>query len=87
MSQHPFLSGLGWGLPAPLIAHILSKYTTLPEFFSSKPLALYVIAALINLIAVRYFYRKEQEQAARGVILITFALAMLLIFTTKLSLA
>lgn len=86
MQQHPFLSGLGIGLLAPLCAHGLTRFTTLSVPFGSKQLGLYVIAALINLLIVRYFYRKGLEQTARGVIFTTFILAMLLIFTTKLSL-
>jgi len=86
MVQNPFFSGAGYGLLAPMIAHALTNYTSLPISTSTKPLALYVIAALINLILVRYFYRKGHEAAARGVILTTFALAMIFIFTTKLSL-
>jgi len=85
MQQNPFLLGLGIGLIAPLCAHVLTRFTALSVPFGSKQLGLYVIAALINLLVVRYFYRKGSEHAARGVILITFVLAMLLIFTTKLS--
>ncbi|PPL01890.1 hypothetical protein [Parapedobacter indicus] len=86
MQQNSLLLGLSIGLLAPLCAHILTTFTTLSVPFGSKQLGLYVIAALINLFVVRYFYRKGLEKAARGVILITFVLAMLLIFTTKLSL-
>jgi len=87
MPQNSFLSGLGIGLLAPLGAYLLTRFTTLSSLIESKPLALYVIAALINLVWVRYFYRKGLEQTARGLILITFALGMLLAFTTKLSFA
>ncbi|GGH01168.1 hypothetical protein GCM10007415_41540 [Parapedobacter pyrenivorans] len=52
-----------------------------------QPLSLYVIAALINLLFIRFFYRSMLEQPARGVILITFVASLLLIFTEKLSLA
>lgn len=84
MQGNPFLSGLVLGLLAPVAAHILTKFTSLPFFIGSKPLGLYVIAALINLLLVRYFYRNGREPMARGVILITFVLVLLLIFTTKL---
>jgi len=85
MLGNPFLSGAALGLLMPAVAHILTKYTSLPFLIGSKPLGLYVIAALINLLLVRYFYRNGREPMARGVILITFALVLLLIFTTKLS--
>jgi len=85
MQQNPFLLGLGIGLLAPLSAHVLTRFTALAALFGSKQLGLYVIAALINLLVVRYFYRKGFEKAAHGVILITFVLAMLLVFATKLS--
>jgi len=86
MWLNSFLSGLGIGMLAPTIAHIVTKFTSLPMLLGFKSLGLYVIAALINLLVVRYLYRKGFEQGARGVILITFVLAMLLIFTQKLPL-
>jgi hypothetical protein len=86
MQRNSLFSGVGIGLLPPIIAHVLPML--IPGILSHgfKPLGLYVIAALINLFLVRYFYRRELEPTARGVLLITFALAMLLIFTKKLSL-
>lgn len=86
MQRNSFLAGIGIGLLPLLIAYVLTNFTPLSISFGLKPLGLYVIAALINLLVIRYLYQRGLEQAARGVILSTFVLAMLLIFTSKLSL-
>jgi len=86
MQRYSFLAGLGLGLLAPLIAIVLTQFTMLPASIGLRPLGFYVIAALINLLLVRHFYRRGPEQVARGVILCTFVLAMLLIFINKSSL-
>jgi hypothetical protein len=70
---------------APFVAHMLTVFTSWNLALGNKPLSLYVIAALINLLLVRFFYRNALEKSARGVILITFVGVLLLIFVGKLS--
>ncbi len=76
--------GVAIGLLAPVAAYVLTKVTAWDMQLGGKPLSIYVIAALINLLLVRFFYRNARERSARGVILITFAAALLLIFTDSL---
>jgi len=50
------------------------------------PLGLYVIAAAANLVLIRFFYRQELDQSARGTLMITFVALILLIVIDKPSL-
>lgn len=85
MQKDSFFIGTGIGLIAPILAYLAMTYTTLQQsFFADKPIALYVIAALINLIIVRFTYRAGKESVAKGVVLITFLVMILLIILTKL---
>ncbi len=76
------------GLICPLTAYLLTTYTSFPErFFPTKPLIAYVVAAAINLLLVRIFYRKTmpQEKAARGVMLVTFLGMLVFLYFHKLN--
>lgn len=64
----------------PLLAFALARWTDWAMLIGNKPLSLYVIAALLNLLLLRYFYRRGNEHSARGVIMVTFLGALLLIF-------
>lgn len=75
------------GLGAPVAAHLLSQFTTWARILGGKEISLYVIAALLNLLLVRYYYRNEMEKTGRGVVLITFVATIILIFTKNLSVA
>ena len=50
------------------------------------PLSLYVVAATINLLLARFFFRKGSDRVAYGIVLITFVALLFLIFTSKRSL-
>lgn len=70
---------------APILAYLLSNYTSLQtSFFADKPIAIYVIAALVNLITVRFTYRAGKESFAKGMIFVTFVAMLVLIVTTKM---
>ena len=50
------------------------------------PLTPYVIAATINLLLLRFFFRQALDRSARGILIITFLALILLIFIDKQSL-
>lgn len=84
MKDSFWLGGLA-GVVAPMLAYIISNYTSLQTFFfADKPIAIYVIAALINLIIVRFTYRGGKESFAKGMIFVTFVAMLVLVVTTKL---
>lgn len=75
------------GLVAPAVAHLLSMFTNWATLIGGKEISIYVVAALVNLLVVRYYYRHAMENTARGIILITFVATLALIFVKNLSVA
>jgi hypothetical protein len=58
MQKDSLLSGIVFGALAPLVAYLAMTYTTLQQsVFPDKPIALYVLAVVINLILVRFAFR------------------------------
>ncbi|UZJ65171.1 hypothetical protein OKW96_02605 [Sphingobacterium sp. KU25419] len=54
--------GILLGAIAPLIAYLISTYTTLFEkTIAEKPMLIYAVAVFINLLAIR-FYSKERKK-------------------------
>lgn len=73
------------GTAAPILAYVLSNFTKIQgDFFTDKPIALYVMAAFINLVIVRFTYRSGKESFAKGMIFITFVAMLVLVIVTRL---
>lgn len=81
MRNH-LLNGVGIGAIAPLIAFLAGRFSEMPALLAANPLRVYAIAALFNLLLVRYFYRDGQDRSGQGVVLITF-LGLLVLIVTK----
>ncbi len=80
-----FWSGGAIGALAPILAYVLSNYTGIQaSYFSDKPIALYVIAALINLIIVRFTYRAGKESLAKAIVFVTFIAMLVLVIVAKI---
>lgn len=83
--KNSFVVGFFFGLIFPLIAYFLTAYTELQQhIFSNKPIAIYIIAALVNLIFLRFSYRFGKDAFAKGMVLATFLAMLALIFGTDL---
>lgn len=80
MNKDNLFFGILLGLIAPLIAFIMSRFNLTGIDIGSKNLSFYVIAALVNLLLMRYYYRNEMGNSARGIILITFIATMAVLF-------
>lgn len=80
MNKDNLFFGILIGLIAPLIVFLMSRFNLTGIDVGSKNLSFYVIAALINLLLMRYYYRNEMGNSARGIILITFIGAMAFLF-------
>lgn len=79
-----FWKGSLAGIILPLLAYILTLYTPVQSsFFADKPIALYVIAAMVNLIIVRFSFRAGKESFAKGIVLITFVAMLLLLVVSR----
>jgi len=50
------------------------------NLINNKPFALYGLVALFNLLITRYFYHFRLTKTGQGIILITFLIAMFLLF-------
>lgn len=77
------------GAFAPLFAYMLTRYTDFAQqYFSTKPFVFYVLAAALNLILVRVFYRKEfpQDNIAKGIMITTFIGMLLILYFYKVHL-
>lgn len=69
----------------PFIAYLLTKYTSLQaNFLPEKPLAIYVLVAVVNIAIFRFAYRSGKESLAKGVLLMTFIAMIVLIYVVKL---
>lgn len=83
--KNNFWSGVLIGLIPPLIAFLLTNYTTLQTYyFLEKSIAIYVIAAVINLLIMRFAFRGGKDNLAKGILLITFIAMLLLVYATGL---
>ncbi|WP_051293024.1 hypothetical protein [Olivibacter sitiensis] len=74
------LFGCLLGSVAPLIAFFFTEYHLVETLTQRKPLLAYVLSAAVNLILLRYLYKNEKDGTARGVILVTFACMLLLLY-------
>lgn len=83
MKKDNLFFGFLLGLIAPLTAFVMSRFNLTGIDIGNKNLSFYVIAALLNLLLVRYYYRNEMTNSARGVILITFIGAMSVLFFSE----
>lgn len=78
--KNNFVLGAVLGVVFPLLAYLATTFTTIQtSLFAHKPIALYIFAAVINLVAVRFLYRNGKEATANGVVLATFLAMMILI--------
>lgn len=80
MKKDNLFFGILLGVIAPVIAFVISQFNLTGINIGNKNLSVYAIAALLNLILMRYYYRNEMENSARGIILTTFICAMLILF-------
>lgn len=84
MNKNSLIAGIIVGAIAPLLAYLAMTYTTIQQsYFAEKPIALYVLAAVVNLVIVRFAYRGQQEALAKGVVLITFLAMIAFVVLTK----
>lgn len=84
MNKNSLIAGLIVGGIAPLLAYLVMTYTTLQQsYFAEKPIALYVLAAVVNLVIIRFAYRGQKEALAKGVVLITFLAMIAFVVLTK----
>lgn len=83
--KNSFILGVVLGAIFPLLAYVLTTQTGLQQsLFMQKPIAFYVLAAVLNLVAVRFIYRSGREATAKGILLVTFLAMILMVFALKI---
>ncbi|NGF57581.1 hypothetical protein G5B00_13765 [Parapedobacter sp. SGR-10] len=83
--KNNFIVGVLLGSVFPVLAYLLTTYTELQKtFFEQKPITIYVLAAVVNLIAVRFIYRSGRENTAKGIVLVTFLAMVLMVFVLRI---
>ena len=80
------LTGFVLGLIAPGIALLLFNVLYTDVVLFNKPAIPYLVALALNLIIIRTCYKKNADQAGRGVMLSTFICMLLLVFVFKVKL-
>ena len=79
MKRDNLFFGSFLGMIAPVIAYLLTLFN-MDSIINNKPLALYAIAVLLNLLLMRYFYHFKLSRSAQGVIFVTFIIALGVLF-------
>ena len=78
--------GLGIGTVSPVLAYILVRFTDLElHFLPEKPLAIYTIAVLVNLVLLRFAYRSGKDHLGKGIIASTFLAMILYLITHRIT--
>ena len=84
MEINKFIKGIAFGLIAPAIAFLLTSYTTLAQqILPSKPFWLGFIAIFLNLILMRFQFKKGAESQAKGIMVVTFVCTLLYFYIHK----
>lgn len=74
------LFGCFLGSIAPLIAFLFTEYHLVEVLTQEKPLAAYLMAAVVNLLLLRYLFKNGNDKTGKGVLLVTFACMLLLLY-------
>ncbi|WP_286775212.1 MULTISPECIES: hypothetical protein [Sphingobacterium] len=78
--------GLGIGTVSPVLAYIIVRFTDLElHFLPEKPMAIYTIAALVNLVLLRFAYRSGKDHLGKGIIASTFLAMILYLITHRIT--
>jgi len=83
LKKDNLLWGLVLGIVFPGTAFFLISQG-MGDIVNDNPYSLYALAALLNLLILRYYYHFRLTKTAQGVILTTFIIAMVLAFGDKL---
>ena len=70
------------GFLPPALVYLVIGLMQKTNFYSGRNEILYLIAIALNLVLIRFLYRKDRELMARGIMLTTF-LCTLLFFWYK----
>lgn len=75
-----WLFGCFLGIVAPSIAFLFMEYHLVEALTHRKPLTVYLLAATVNLILLRYLYKNGNDKTGKGLMLVTFVAMLLLLY-------
>lgn len=77
---------MGIGAVSPALAHVLVRFTDLElHFLPQKPMAIYTLAVLVNLVLLRFVYRAGNDHTGKGIVVSTFLAMLLYLLTHKVT--
>ena len=77
---------MGIGAVFPTLAHVLVRFTDVElHFLPQKPMALYTLAGLVNLVLLRFVYRAGNDHTGKGIVVSTFLAMLLYLLTHKVT--
>ena len=77
---------MGIGAVFPTLAHVLVRFTDLElHFLPQKPMAIYTLAVLVNLVLLRFVYRAGNDHTGKGIMISTFLAMILYLITHKVT--
>lgn len=77
---------MGIGAVFPTLAHVLVRFTDLElHFLPQKPMAIYTLAVLVNLVLLRFVYRAGNDHTGKGIVVSTFLAMLLYLLTHKVT--
>jgi len=86
MVNNSFFFGLIVGTVLPTLSWITFHVAYTNLILLNKPALPYLVAIAANLFIMRFFYKKEADQAVRGVMVATFVfMLMLIVFKVRFS--
>jgi len=78
--------GFAAGVVFPALAYLLVRFTAIGLYFlPEKPMAIYTIAVLVNLVLLRFAYRGGKDQIGKGIVMMTFFAMILYLVTHKVT--
>ncbi|WP_143822161.1 hypothetical protein [Mucilaginibacter pedocola] len=86
-SKDSTATGLLLGSILPAGSWVLFEYVMHNDaIIMNKPAVPYLLAIVLNLVLLRYFFRKDMQELVKGIMMATFAF-MLIVFIFKIRVA
>jgi hypothetical protein len=85
LNKDRFLTGMFLGLVPPGIAAFFVEILGYDGEILGKKHLLYIASVVINLLLLRFFFRSDRSEIARGIIFSTFISALLFVILNRIS--
>ncbi|UKJ06970.1 hypothetical protein [Solitalea lacus] len=79
-SKDNFLLGLGLGAIIPALTFFLVEFIHLGDKLGIRDSSVYLLGMIVNLLLVRYYFKKEINNTGKGVFLVSFVVVLAVFF-------